>query len=446
MILSREKILVWTLMLVALMSFTFLRELLIVLYPLLAFVLGYILKLKYRATTLLFAALFLLVGLLSAALAGGYYLNYALSAYLIVPVFLLLTGSVPKWESPVSEPYFPRFMQMVIAVLVIVNISAIIYSQLIIDPGVMNYDDAFTGFYGQAGLGSHTLSVVNLGVSVYCLSRRKYWSFTFFLICGVFGFYGLGLMVFVASLLLLYATRILRYWKMLLVMVLSAGVVLALINSFNARNLEYIKTNIERALLVFDSYDYEEELSRASRMEITQTPRFITFLDGSVKRLTTDPRVFWMGASPGGYNSRVAFYLNGDFIQNQWVREHVQLRTPYHEEDIFPLLNRELLAKPYNDGTRNQTFSSVVSVLLEYGFFLGGGYLLLFFGRIRRIRKQEPDAEKREFLTFMGYYTLILLGVQNYLEYPEIIFPIVIMFKLSEFDRRQEVQTSSHGD
>ncbi|EAR16565.1 MULTISPECIES: hypothetical protein [Robiginitalea] len=439
MVVSRKQAIFWTLLLTGLLVFTFLRQTLILVYPVILAVLGYLLRLKLNRSILLFTLLFFLLGLLSAYLAGGYFLNFFVSAYLILPIWVFLQARPIAWKSGRVFSVFDTFLAIASRVLVVVNVSAFIYAQFIIDPSLMNYDDAFTGLYGLDGLGSHTLSVINLGFSVYYLSKRKYYSFAFFLISGVFGFYGLGLVIFLISLLLLYATRLLRYWKIMGAILLSSIIAVGMIGVFNPRNLDYIEANINRALLVFDSYDYQEEVERSRQLEVTQIPRFITFLDGSQKRFLGDMKVFMLGAAPGGYNSRTAFYLNGDFVQNEWLRSNFSIRTPAHSEDVYPLLNRELLSKPYNDGTRNQTFSSLVALLLEYGLLAGGGYLIFFFIRIWQIQGNLISRERAEFLKFIGIYAFFLLSVQNYLEYPEIIVPIILLFKLAEFDRAQQM-------
>lgn len=445
MTIGREKAVAWVTLTTLVVCFTFLREVLILIYPLFALALGYVLGLRVTQRTLLFTLGFLLFGLLSSWLAGGYYFNFLVSSYLILPVWIFLQARPVSWTKPPETSLFKKAMDVLTVILAIVNVSAIIYSQLIIDASLTNYDDAFTGLYGQGGLGSHTLSVMNLGFSVYFLSRRAFAKCLFFLICGVFGFYGLGLIIFIGSLIILYATRILRYWKIILALALAAVLAIGLIRFFNERNLEYLKTNIERSLLVFESYDYDEEMEKASQLQITQVPRFITFMIGAQKRLLSSPKVLFLGTAPGGYNSRTAFYLNGDYVQNAWIKDNVSIRTPYHEEDVFSLLNRELLSRPYNDGTRNQTFSSMASLLLEYGVLIGGTYILLFFKRFWKISRRQIWRDRGEFLKFLSVYTFILLIFQNYLEYPEIIFPIVLFFKLAEVDTVNTFKKEAHA-
>jgi len=263
----------------------------------------------------------------------------------------------------------------------------------------------------------------------------------FFILCGVMGYYGLGLMVFIAAVLLMYATMILRSLKAIIMLIVAGITMFWFINQFIARTLDYIITNLERTTLVLESYSYDQELKKAREMEVTQIPRFVVFLDGARKRIFESPKVFLLGTSPGGYNSRTAFYLNGDFVQNRFLLENFNNRTVYHKEDIFPLLNRELISKPYNDGTRNQTFSSIISVIMEYGLLLGLLYWIIFSSKLWWIIRREKDVVRNQFIRFLSVYLLLILMVQNYLEYPEIVFPFILLIKLAEVDRVNKAVT-----
>lgn len=417
-----------------LLSFLFLRITLVFIYPILALLLFYVLGLKIGLSRFLLALAFVILGFISSWVEGLFFSNFFFSEYIILPLFLFLISDVKLRDGLRNQELFSYFMKTATAVLVVVNISAFIYAQFIVDTSVQNYEDAFTGLYGTAGFGSHSLSIINLGFSIYFLYKREYFKFLFFILCGVMGYYGLGLLVFIMAMLLVYSTRILRYWKAILTLMVAGLAMLWFINKFNARNLDYIKKNLSQAMLVLDDYDYDTEMKKAEEFKVTEIPRFIVFLDGAQKRLFGDPKVAFLGTSPGGYNSRTAFYLNGDFVQNQFLLDHFNNRTIYHQEDVFPLLNRELIRRPFNDGTRNQTFSSLVAVIMEYGIVIGLIFWVLFYRKIRRIAAMETARPKREFIRFLSIYLMLILSVQNYIEYPEIVFPFILLIKLSEVD------------
>jgi len=360
--------------------------------------------------------------------------NLLLSYYLLVPPYIFLVSKPSSKSTGFRIKLFDYYIKYASLILVVVNISAFIYSQFIVDMNSHNHEDVFTGLYGASGLGAHSLSIINLCFSAYYLYKKAYWKFLFFLLCGVLGFYGLGLMIFVLTFLVMYSSRLLRYWKAIISMLIVGAAVIIFIKKFNAQNLNYIEKNLSKAALVFEDYNYDGEIQKSRDMQITEIPRFITFMDGARKRFFGEIKVFLLGASPGSYNSRTAFYLNGDFVSNKFIKTHFNNRTEYHKEDIYPLLNWELLKKPYNDGTRNQVFSSIIAIFLEYGFLVGGFFLLSFFFKIGQIQKETINHEKKEYLKFLGVFILLLLFFQNYMEYPEILLPMILSIKLLEVD------------
>jgi len=395
----------------------------------------YVFKLKLTVNQFIYLIIVAVITIISSAIEGFFIENFLFSLYLLFPLFILITSKSKAYNEFTNQYYFHNFFSKFTILLAIVNVSAFIYSQFLIT-GDQNFEDSFTGLYGSSGFGSHTLSIINLMVSVYYFYSKKYFKFMLFLICGILGFYGLGLMVFLLAFFLVFLSNLYKYWRTFAMVVLSGLMAAYSLYIFNPENFRYLEKNINYAQLVIDDYSYEKQMKTANDTLITRVPRFITFLDGSQKRFFNDPKVFLIGTSPGGYNSRVAFYFNGDFMKNKFIKNNFNNRTEYHKEDIFPLLNRKYIERPYNDGTRNQTFSSLVSILLEYGFFVGGIFLFWFFSKIRRIRKKlyPHNKAQSQYVKFLGYFMFFLLLVQNYFEYPEIIFPILILIKLMEID------------
>jgi len=395
----------------------------------------YVFKLKLTVNQFIYLIIVAVITIISSAIEGFFIENFLFSLYLLFPLFILITSKSKAYNEFTNQYYFHNFFSKFTILLAIVNVSAFIYSQFLITVD-QNFEDSFTGLYGSSGFGSHTLSIINLMVSVYYFYSKKYFKFMLFLICGILGFYGLGLMVFLLAFFLVFLSNLYKYWRTFAMVVLSGLMAAYSLYIFNPENFRYLEKNINYAQLVIDDYSYEKQMKTANDTLITRVPRFITFLDGSQKRFFNDPKVFLIGTSPGGYNSRVAFYFNGDFMKNKFIKNNFNNRTEYHKEDIFPLLNRKYIERPYNDGTRNQTFSSLVSILLEYGFFVGGIFLFWFFSKIRRIRKKlyPHNKAQSQYVKFLGYFMFFLLLVQNYFEYSEIIFPILILIKLMEID------------
>ena len=434
MVFNRKQIVDYLQVVIVLLCFLAFRNFLVPLYPFVVLLLFIVLKLKISQSDLFFVLTMTLVAIASSLLEGLYFPKFFFSLYLILPSFLLVVSRTSYLSSLKGSSLFNGFFKKSSILLILVNISAFIYYYFIVDTSVHNYEDSFTGLFGRAGFGSHTLSLINLVFSVFFLYTKRIWHFIFFLVCGVMGFYGLGLVMFAVTFLFLYASEIFKQWKALLAVFATFLVIGLVINTFNARNLKYIEKNIEKAMLVFDSYDYNDEMTKSKRLEVTEIPRFITFLDGTQKRFFRDFKVLALGTGPGGYNSRTAFYFNGDFVQNEWFKNNFADRSKYHEEDILPLLNRELTKRRFNDGTRNQTFSSIIAILLEYGVFIGGYFLFRFFFKLKSIKNRVSSVKHKKSLDFLFLFTIVIMAFQNYLEYPELILPIILFFKFSEID------------
>lgn len=365
---------------------------------------------------------------------GFFVFNLLFSLYLIITTLLLVTAKPVKREKHLNKNYFKKFFKIFSYTLVFVNISAAIYGLLVF--ATADYpEDVFTGLYGKGGFGSHSLSVVNFLVATYYFFEKKYKQFAFFFVCGILGFYGQGLVIFVLAFGLVLLPVLLKNVTTFIKIGIIGVSFFAVVYLVNPSNFDYIRINIAYANLVFDKFDYDHEISQMKKHRRTWVPRYITFLEGSRRLMFSDPKVLLLGTSPGTFNSRVAFYLNGDFIQNKTYKKLFNYKTTYHYEYVYPILNRKYLAAvPWNDGTRNQPFSSLVSVVLEYGLIAGLIILFLFFSSIKKIIEKLNRKENKRFVLFILFYSFILFLFQYYLEVIEIILPMVLMVKLLEID------------
>ena len=383
------------------------------------------------------------IGFISMIFEGWYIYNYVVSFYLIFSPFFILTLK-PKGSASrkLNKELFEVFFKYFAIVLTVVNISAFIYAAIVLSSAAYP-DDVFTGLYGKSGFGSHSLSIINLAVSIYFFQKSQFKSFAFFLICGVLGFYGLGIVVFAIAVFLYNIPFLLKKALLIFKGFILLSLVVWVIYLVNPKNINYIMLNFKDFQDVFVSYNHDHEMKRALNYERTYAPRYIVFVDGTRQLYFSDLKVFLIGTSPGTYNSRTAFYLNGDFIQNEFVKKHFSLRTTYHENYVFPILNRKLLqTRRWNDGTRNQPFSSIISILLEYGFIIGFLFFYILYKRIKKVIKQTETQETKNFIRFLALFLVVLLFFQNYFEYPEIILFFVIVFKLIDIDNVSNTTSS----
>lgn len=422
------------LLVISLLCLTFFRPVMLLIYPVVVLLLFKGLNLKVDKKVFLVCAGMVVFGLLSMVLEGFFLFNLLLNLYLVSLPFLLITANPVKSQSSQYKGYFNTFLNYFSIVLFVVNISAVFYSLYMLTTSA-NPEDIFTGLYGGSGFGSHSLSIINLFIATYYFFHKRYGYFTLFFISGILGFYGQGLVIFLLAFGIVMLPFLIRNIGLAIKIAVAGLVFFAVVTVINPGNLTYIQNNTRFFKSILDNYEYEEEMDRIASYRRTIIPRYFTFLDGTRQLYFSDAKVFLLGTSPGTYNSRTAFYLNGDFVGNKQFRKYFNYRTTYHSKYVFPILNREYVEyAPWNDGTRNQPFSSIVSMLLEYGIVFGGLYLILFFGAIYRIRGQLDNKPDRMFVLFTLLYIFFLFLFQYYLEVVEIILPLLLMVKLLQVD------------
>ena len=419
---------------ISILCLTFLRPVLFIATPIIVALCFIKFNLRLRTNALALLLLIIICGVISSLIEGFFLINLALSLYMLLPLLLLIMGKPKPSEKLLDKATFKEFFGIFCKVLVAINISAFIYAVIVVWSSAYP-EDVFTGLYGSGGFGSHSLSVINLMVSAYFFFKKKYYRFTFFAVCGISGFFGLGLIIYLLVLALVMLPIILKNIIKFFKVFLAVFLFIVIMFSLNLGNYEYLKINKEYAELFFEDYSFEAEIKKMKNNERTFVPRYLTFADGASSLLFSDLKVFFLGTSPGTFNSRTAFYLNGDFIGNKKVRESLDYKTTYHKDYVFPMMNRAYLANTnWNDGTRNQPFSSILSVLLEYGIFVGGLILITIFSRFWKVSKKTSTRSQKNFIRFLMYFSFFLCLLQYYLEVLEIIIPIFIIVKLTEVD------------
>ena len=140
--------------------------------------------------------------------------------------------------------------------------------------------------------------------------------------------------------------------------------------------------------------------------------------------------IFIFGTGPGSYNSRTSFLLNGEYSKLISSSKNKGNRPVYAEIDIYPLWNRNITYQ-YNDGTRNQPFSSALALVVEYGFLQFLLISLLFYKLIVRLKN---NSENPFFFKFLIIFLIINLFTENYIEYPEFFLLVILMIKIIETD------------
>ena len=319
-------------------------------------------------------------------------------------------------------------------VLIIVDLSA--FAELITNfanMGTALSADSFKGFYGKSGLSLHTLSLVNFLYAMYFYFRKKSLKTAFFAISGFLCFFGAGLVTFILSIgiYLLISKRVFRYVIPIFSLTILLWVSFKIVKpqSFN-----YYVTNINWFVVSFLDTDYESEMSLSRSSKRTITPRKLTFHLGVYNRLKDNPEIAFVGTGPGMYNSRTSFLLNGDYTKIDILKKMLSIRPHYAEIDVYPLWNSEILYR-FNDGTRNEPFSSVMALIMEYGIPISILIFLLYYLKIRKIAFWSAE---RKFIILSSIFYFLCLIVDNYIEYPEITWVYLTIIKTIEIDSTVE--------
>jgi hypothetical protein len=173
---------------------------------------------------------------------------------------------------------------------------------------------------------------------------------------------------------------------------------------------------------------------KAKKVLWSKSPRKVVFFNGVGKRLLSNPEIILIGTSPGTYNSMTAFMLNGDYTRIGLIRDNVKNIPKYHKEDVLPLWNEKIYGKTWMDGTRNQPFSSFVSVLMEYGMIIGILYFLWMWKKIRYLVKSIQQKELKYFVLFSSIFFGLSLFFLNTIEMVDLAFVYLLMIKSIEID------------
>lgn len=416
----------------AILMFTFLRKGLILIYPILLILITVVFRIVYKQLSQLSILLVLIITLYSFVFHGGYLSNIIISLFIFyLPIITLLS---PATKHLVS---LEKFMRISFKVLAVINITGFINFIINLYTHTSLIDDGFVGVYGNSGLMMHTLALINFIYCVYYFYEKKIYKSAFLFLSGFMCFYGLGLIIFIIVIAFLLLTKI-RFEKLkyILISILLLGIVFSITEKFNPKIFLYIKANINSTVDGFYNYSYKEQIKIARENKRTEVPRKITAFAGGLKRMT-DLEIFSFGAGPGSYNSRTSFLLNGEYSKLNNSPKNKGNRPVYAELDVYPLWNRNITYQ-YNDGTRNQPFSSVLALIVEYGFLQFILISLLIFKLIVRIKN---NSEPHGFFKFLIIFLIINLFTENYIEYPEFFILVILLVKIIETSKNKSLNS-----
>jgi hypothetical protein len=407
------------LFLIALMLCSWLRISLLLIYPFFVIFLYY-----YFNWKLIRKALYLLGGTLVLwvfSFRNGIYLRYnVVSLYYYLPFVLLLFASPSKKNS--GRNYLKILMYALTFIAIINNVFGVF--QYIRYPN----DDSFEGFYGTFTVSQNGLSLINSVLFFYHLcmfQKHKNNIFLalaiFFISSAVMGFYGAGLIAFLAAIVLTYFRIRL---KNILVLLISLAFILVLVyvlmKTISPLTLDYNVNIIKRFL--------DPTAANAPRKIII----FKNYFDGYTQNVTD----LLFGSGPGTFNSRSAFmvgsptYFNADFLKSA--------EQPFYFRNYAYTLWNPSNTGPY-DGFMNQPFTSLLALLGEYGLLVTACIAFMLLRHFRHYVKTGKQSAQEYGLSveykmfrFCSILMMILLIIDNYMEYPEIVALLLFIVKLTE--------------
>lgn len=411
-------------LLLAILLGTYLRVSLLLIYPILVIIIFMAFHWKLDRNAIYLFLFVLFIWLLS--FRNGFHLKYNIvSFYFFIPFLLLLFAVPPKTDH--QRNYLKMLMDALTLVAIINNIFGII--QFIIKPG----DDRFEGIYGSFTVSQNGLSLINAVLFFYHLTVYQFQKksinlvlFIFFLICSVMGFYGAGMMVLILTLILTFFNiRLKNILKLIIITGATLAGVIMLMKLISPATFDYNVAIIKRFL----------------HPSAANAPRKLIIFQNYFNAYTSNLIDFLFGSGPGTFNSRSAFMVGSPSYFNLGIIKS-DAQPYFFREYAYTLWNPSNTG-PY-DGFMNQPFTTILSILGEYGLIFT---ILLFYTLSNRYKyfvrlgnkmaKAQGVSIEFRMYKFCSILALLLILIDNYLEYPEIIAMLLITIKFSQQELRK---------
>lgn len=402
---------------------TFLRVSLLLIYPLVtAFILVFY-RFRITASFLLLLGITALSFLLS--LFDNLFLKYKLLSLFYMLPFLFLLFCHPAYEKG-GVDQLSILMTALSFIALINNLVGIV--QIIMHP---SSDDSFVGLYSQYSISINGLMLLNSILFFYYfiqfITHRRAAHLVpaiFFVSSAILGFYGAGLViVFAAFILAFFRLKIVALLKTLSIGLGAFAVIVFTMYLVKPLVLEYNVANIKKLL------DFNPE---------TGARKITSFYNYGIS-YPKNAKDFLFGSGPGTFNSRSAFMV-GSPSYFQGVSFIKDEEKPYYFENYaYTLWNENNTRQDlYLDGFRNQPFSSVLAFLGEYGLIFTLIFIFLYFSYYQHVartfyrskNKLDMSVHFRVFKFLMILLPLLLL-IDNYLEYPEIMLLVILGIKFA---------------
>lgn len=403
---------------------TALRVSLLAIYPFLVLLIAA--AFRFRVTYSLVLMVILICVSLSLSFFHHPFLKYKLVALFYMLPFIFLLFSKPDKHTNQRADYLAIYIKCLTFVAVINNIIGFI--QVMRNPVS---DDSFMGLYSNFSVSQNGLVLLNTLLSVYYLisyvnnKQRLHLAATiFFFISGVLGYYGAGLIIcLVAMVLCFFRISLHRLFKTIFVSVLGFGILYLLILFLKPSIISYNVANIRKI----------------AEFNVVEGPRKLTSFYNYAISYPRDLKDFLFGSGPGTFNSRSAFMVGSPsyFTGLPFIKDETK---PYYFENFaYTLWNESNTSQSqYLDGFRNQPFSSLLAFLGEYGLIftlmLSFLYYRYYHDVAREYRENKWNSGVEIYFRYFKFLIVLLpllLLIDNYHEYPEIMLLILLGIKFA---------------
>lgn len=409
---------------VSLIIATFLRVSLLAIYPLVVLLILSYYKFRITSSFILLTSLVCLS--FAASMFGGIFIKYKLLSLFYMLPFLVLLFCHPAPEKNSKIDQLSIFFTS-LSIVAFVN-DVIGFVQLVLNP---KSDDSFVGVFTQYSISINGLMLINSVLFFYYfvvfLKHRTLlplFATIFFSSCAILGFYGAGLVVvFLAFVLAFFRFRVLAVIKTVTAALAAFGIIILTMYLVKPLALEYNVANVKKLM----NFDPE-----------TAARKVTSFYNYGIS-YPKNAKDFLLGSGPGTFNSRSAFMVGSPsyFQHIAFIKDSEQ---PYYFKHFaYTLWNEKNTRQDmYLDGFRNQPFSSILAFLGEYGLIFTLAFAMCYvsyYRHVARIFYRSPD-KKSMFVQFRLFKFLIvllplLLLIDNFLEYPEIMILVILALKLA---------------
>lgn len=415
----------------ALLIGTALRISLLVIYPIIALMIAAYYNFKIGYSFLLLLAFAILS--FAASLFGHLYLKYKLLSFFYLLPFLLLLFNSPTGIKVQRLNQLVIFINSLTIVAFVNDIIGLV--QVVINP---LSDDSFVGLYSQYSISINGLMLVNTVLFFYYfvsfLNNKKSVHFIaaiFFLVCSFLGNYGAGLIIFIGAFILtFFRFRLPAIIRTASIAIVSLAIVFVFIYTVKPTVWDYNVANIKK-LMKFNPQGGARKV--------------ISFYNYGIS-YPKNVKDFLLGSGPGTFNSRSAFMVGSPTYFQMFPFIKDENKPYYFRNYAYTLWNPGNTQKElYLDGFRNQPFSTALAFLGEYGLIFSLVFLWLYHRYYRQVanlyRRQEKTGITTMYFRFFKFLVILLpllLLIDNYYEYPEIMLLVIVGIKFAHAGIEQQ--------